>query len=393
MSWRDRLQNASWRGVTFFVESHGATGGHRLHKHQFAQRAGQYAEEIGQQAEGYKVDAFVLGADYDKQRDRLLKELRRGGMGELVHPYLGALRCKCEAWTVSESGEQGGVAKFSLTFVQSDEQIYPTIGVAPGSSVEEAAGKLKTSVFDRFLKVFKVAGTPGYVAAAAADRLTDVAAAIEDATPFYFGESEAVANLSVALSTLKNNAVALVTGPASAATAMQNALGLLTAAASTDRAFFALFGFGDDLDPVPTTTPARRQEGVNQAVIRDLVQSTAIAEAASQATSIDFVSYTEAVEHRGLLQAAIDVRMEATEDDTEYQALQALRVGLTLAVPIDDDLPRLKAFTPVTTAPVLLISQQLYGNVGMAADIVARNGIRHPGFVAGGTAIQVLTNE
>jgi prophage DNA circulation protein len=49
------------------------------------------------------------------------------------------------------------------------------------------------------------------------------------------------------------------------------------------------------------------------------------------------------------------------------------------------------------TQPALVLAQRLYGDPASvearAAEIVARNKVRHPGFVPGGVALQVLSAE
>jgi prophage DNA circulation protein len=51
--------------------------------------------------------------------------------------------------------------------------------------------------------------------------------------------------------------------------------------------------------------------------------------------------------------------------------------------------PGAQAFAEILTVtrnvaiPSLLLAYQLYGSVDLESDIIARNGTRHPGFVAG----------
>jgi prophage DNA circulation protein len=79
--------------------------------------------------------------------------------------------------------------------------------------------------------------------------------------------------------------------------------------------------------------------------------------------------------------------------DTAFPALNQLRADLVRAVPGEDSgLARLVSYAPAFTVPSLVLAFQLYGDVTREADIVARNSIRHPGFVIGGRALEVLSS-
>ena len=84
-------------------------------------RVGLWRGNMAQTASGarrdvYVLEALVIGPDYDLARNALLAELHAGGKGTLVHPYLGFLLVQVEDWTMEESTEEGGLARFSLTF-------------------------------------------------------------------------------------------------------------------------------------------------------------------------------------------------------------------------------------------------------------------------------------
>jgi prophage DNA circulation protein len=50
----------------------------------------------------------------------------------------------------------------------------------------------------------------------------------------------------------------------------------------------------------------------------------------------------------------------------------------------------LARYQPLATMPALLIAHRLYGDARRAEEIVSRNRIAHPGFVAGGQVLEVL---
>lgn len=75
MAWRDELRPASFRGVSFYVEGGTLTFGRRLAIHEYPQREKPYVEDLGKKARVYRLEAFVLGPDYMKDRDALIDAL------------------------------------------------------------------------------------------------------------------------------------------------------------------------------------------------------------------------------------------------------------------------------------------------------------------------------
>ncbi|MGI4850551.1 MAG: DNA circularization N-terminal domain-containing protein, partial [Janthinobacterium lividum] len=119
MSWIDRLQKASFRGVPFFVESHEAANGRRLAKFEFPMLDVAQVDDLGKKLPGYKIRAFVIGDDYDTQRNLLVQACaNRSTTGSLVHPYLpGTRQVRCESCSVHEQMSRGGIAEIDLEFV------------------------------------------------------------------------------------------------------------------------------------------------------------------------------------------------------------------------------------------------------------------------------------
>ena len=81
--------------------------------------------DLGARRDVYVLEALLLGPEYDYARNALLEELHAGGKGTLVHPYLGIWVVQVEDWTMEESTEEGGLARFSLTFSAAREDPPP----------------------------------------------------------------------------------------------------------------------------------------------------------------------------------------------------------------------------------------------------------------------------
>lgn len=85
------------------------------------------------------MEAFVLGPDYMKDRDALIDALETPGAGQLVHPYYGSLVVTVSSdIDVSETSQQGGMARISATFVEAGELNAPEVTEDTVAAVEEA---------------------------------------------------------------------------------------------------------------------------------------------------------------------------------------------------------------------------------------------------------------
>ena len=54
------------------------------------------------------------------------------------------------------------------------------------------------------------------------------------------------------------------------------------------------------------------------------------------------------------------------------------------------DLPRVREYTPKATTTSLELAYDLFENPDAEADIIDRNDISHPGFILGGTTLEVV---
>ncbi len=90
----------------------------------------------------------------------------------------------------------------------------------------------------------------------------------------------------------------------------------------------------------------------------------------------------------------LDTEAETVTSDAVYQALGQLRAAVVRDVTARSaDLARVIRYTPKATLPALVVAHHLYGDASRADDLIVRNrSIRHPGFVRGGRAIEVLAD-
>ena len=159
MPWQDHLLEASFRGAAFLYSAHDSDpSGRRVHTHEFPGRDHPVPEDLGLRTRVYRFAAYVLGDDYHRQRDALIDACGRRGPGTLVHPYLGILRAACTECGVSESVEEGRMARFRLGFVIAAGESYPAATPDTAARIDAAVrvaraaaeAEMSSSSFGRF---------------------------------------------------------------------------------------------------------------------------------------------------------------------------------------------------------------------------------------------------
>lgn len=123
-SWKERWQEASFRGVKFLTESLSTEGGRRTIVHEYPFRDEPNTEDMGLKARKYTVNAYVIGDDHDLQRNSLLKALEKKGAGDLVHPEYALQRVVSDSFTIT-TNEQQRITRFAISFKQAGAVLYP----------------------------------------------------------------------------------------------------------------------------------------------------------------------------------------------------------------------------------------------------------------------------
>lgn len=120
MTWRDTLKQrpASFNGAEFQHQSHSSAYGRRISIKEFPHRDKPYIEDLGRGARFWSITGYVIGKDYMAERDALLEAIEKKGPGVLVHPWIGTVDAVCTRCQMEESSEEGGMARFTMEFVE-----------------------------------------------------------------------------------------------------------------------------------------------------------------------------------------------------------------------------------------------------------------------------------
>lgn len=414
--WRKQLRPGSFRGVPFSVKGGQTQVGRRVVAHEYPQRDDAYAEDLGLKADAFTIEAIVIGPDYFKARDALIAALKTRGPGVLVHPYYGQRTVTLiNPARISETTDDGGVARFSLDFLVAGENTEPSARQDTQAGVESAADQARQAIAEDFANDYTLDGVPDFVEASALDQAKDAMASLESARRTLVPDLTVLSDYMAAATSVGSSLNGLIRSPAAFAQGVLGMFGALKALAQSPvyalNSYRGLFDYGSGHTSVPTTTPSRVREAQNQAAMACLCRRAALVEGARVASRASFDTYDQAVAMRDELAARLDDEAagivpvatgngqpdHAVREVSEevYQALTALRVALVRDLTARSvNAPRMTTATLPATLPALVAAYRIHGDPTRAGELISRNrrAIRHPGFVPGGTALEVVSD-
>lgn len=394
--WRETITAvASFNGVPFFIDSAESSSGRDIAEHGFPfSEDPHFQEDMGRSSRAFNVEGYVLGADYLDKRRALFEELQKPGPGELIHPFNGSLQVVVARVRVRDSLTDGGFAQFSIEFRETlSNPKNPVQRADERGSLLSTAEDTRGAIEAEFLVAYDDASA---LRDSVVESLRKAALTVNKIADRVTMESQATAAIAQSANTLKESGASLA---GAASTLFSTMLGLidslsegLLSAINPAAELARLYSFVPGTRP-PDTTPARATERANFDATQRLLQRLVLVKAAELAVDQTYVAYDDAVSIRNTLIAMLDAQMKLAGADT-FSLFQQLRADIVAAIPgSSSDLPRLKRHTPTNTVPSLVLAHRLYGNLNREADLVARNKLRHAGFVPGGVELEILTDD
>lgn len=402
MAWRDQWQEASFRGVKFRFRSAAAALGRRNVVHEYPGRDEAYVEDMGRKAREFTFEAFVIGADYMRWRDQLEEACEKEGSGELVHPTRGRMQVAVQDCRPTENVDAGGMASYALTFIQDGGNLNPSVRVDTSAAVDIAGDNATDAAAKDFSKTFGVDGMPDFVSSDAVATINNAMDGIRAAANGMLPDMSILPAFNAAAGGILGKLTGLLRLPTDLASGITGQIaglrGLGMSPMSAFNALATLFDFGKHSQtsgyvPAVPATPARIQQADNRAAVQTLVRRAALIEAAKSAATATYASREEAIAIRDNLVAKLEAEAEAeSTPDPVYFALTDLRVAVVNDIQTRaSDLAHLVQYTPRATVPAIVLAYQLYEDPARADEIAGRNKIRHPGFIPGGRALELLT--
>lgn len=431
MAWKDRLQDASFRGVSFKVQEESAAVGRRVETHEYPNRDKPYTEDLGKITFRPTITAYVIGDDCFDQRDKLIEALNKPGAGALIHPTFGEMQVNVDGEIrVSTTNSEGRMVRFDLRFVEAGEVSYPTAGAATSQSLGSSCSALDGCISDAF-DDFGMDGLADFVQGGVVERATNMLGYVSDAMKVvdtYVSDAARLmqGDISVLLpppssgkgyiealqkvwrtgNRLFGNASDLgkmiksfsgisfghdlaprgvwKTDSVTTKTTKQQA-NLVASAIRTTAISEAAYAVTQLPTPVKTTTPLQDQQTswpvVTHPALNNAPEMVSVAETVPVAVA-DIPTWDDLVDIRDTLNAAIDKEMTRTTDDRLFLALR--RVKADVNSDIQNRLLQTEKTivrTPAEVVPAIVLAATWYDNAAREGDITRRNPVSHPGFI------------
>lgn len=391
-NWQDRMVTASFRGFDFLTESHDAKGGRRLVVHEYPGAEEPLVEDLGGKAWDWKLNAYFIGPDYDRERNGFLEKLNTPGADWLRHPWLGELWVRARTWSLHEGNDKGGFCTVAIEFVQGGGDFY-LLATDKVDVAYDRTRKLGTAAKDDFKTKLRPMSATAMTAflAAVHQQLEGLRHVIALATlPLTWANQ-----VQGLIAGIKGDLAALMALPE----AYANALGGLADALGGGADSFApgdaaSANFSDTdrprvvsrLTSVATAKSAIALSGADaydSALRYNLLQESALRSrllvtAAAQVAMADYRAEADRDAALASVVAALDILLPGLPDPV-FQAAVAARTSLIEALLAQDLKPA--AFRDVTAPLPAVVLAYLLG-VDEAV-FLARNAVRHPLFVIG----------
>lgn len=417
---------ASFRGVSFWVESSDLSVGRRTVTHQYPQRDEPFTEDLGRAAREYRFSAFVLGEDYIEQAKKLREALEKPGAATLVHPEFGEIQVVAQPGASMSFSQSMRRVNFSLAFVEAGLNAFPTPEGASQQASRAAADQVSEAAAESFKDSLTLDDVEDFVQDALNGDLLDALDIISNS------EIAKVLDFADRVSDLAADAIDLVRGgPKAFATKLMGALGLsrlATTVAGWQRVGKSLCALADDLrgddeEPVYSTVKPKSAEVIesNRKAVYSLCRQAVLVQAVGVSTLIGTdvdstvasssilpeegatvvdeaspvgtvtssgsysssptISYDEMLEARERIVGRLEEEMLDVEDDRVFMALReaATAVSKDLSSRAEEQ-ARLYDYDAGAVLPSCVTAMELYGDATRAQEIVVRNGVTNPLF-------------
>lgn len=162
MSWTNRLQRASWRGVPFGVITVGGRFGRRQAVHTYPFRDTIWVEDLGRAGRRIMLIGFLVenslvygGGDVLQQQERMIAAAEAEGPGTLVHPTLGALTVSLAEPIEITTGRESGLAfELRFVFIEAGKRVFPAAAASTQDQTNTAATTVDAAVLGDFETAF-----------------------------------------------------------------------------------------------------------------------------------------------------------------------------------------------------------------------------------------------
>jgi len=402
-SWRDELKPGSFRGVTFETLSVAKTSAQRYAGHKFIGTNAQYAEPEGREPLVFVIEAFVIGDNYQYDKQTLEAALDEVGPGIFVDPFRNRPRpygdtndllTMVQSYTVTEGVTEGlGWAKFSITLEETLYSPYAEKSIQELHDLESS--RERSDLVDRFNTSSDLARDGVEVtygadmaqlttyAKSAAATVAKVSGKIDEISTAVFGPvaelTRGLGDVADALLDIRDDAAALIRTPQDMAARFVSVFDQIVSITDMDK----LLSAAGVTIPQSKSTPADIEADTASVTTARMVDQLALLRFGSLLIETTWAAFDDVIAYRDKYFQLLTQHMEQMTG-SEIAQWQDIRSSHALAMDaIAAPLPNLVYVEFNSPISSFEIAQMYYGDRRRADEIVSRNNVVHPGFITG----------
>lgn len=392
MSWKEQLQPASFRGVSFHIDSVDTNFGRRNQVHEYPRRETPYSEDLGKKAREYSFRAYVLGDNYLIDLDRLMKAIEdKTSPGTLVHPSLGAKLVIPTRCSVSFSNREGGIEYFNLSFVEAGENRFPKDSKNSKAKVFERIGSFRDLLKDNLERVYQGSSQVEAVTGRSFSAANDFLDLMETSLQYSGPVQEVFSSFKTGVAKLRSRLVSLVYSPGEMADEFIGLFETFNSAQVDPQvkldSSLRLLDL-DALEDTPETTTVTEETALsNDRILRYFLRGLSLGQSAQAVVELSFPSKKEALETRDLLRDLMEEEELGLSDfgfSELANSLSSLRAELVQDIHERAVfLPNISTIELSEPLPALVLAYRLHDDSDEEQSLVERNRIANPLFAAG----------
>lgn len=389
-AWLVNYLEASWRGVPFFIKRSDRKVGRKTVLHTYPGRDSTFTEDLGKFNPTYAFDSYLLGDNYFKEREDLVKALEIKGVGKLIHPYVGEINAVLTSpVNLSETTSEGGIVRFNLTFKEQNIIKLTSRTISTTININEKTKSTYDALREAFAEIYDLAQEPVEAAQKALVAIDKGADIILDAKKIV----SSVADFKAVIDNIKGKLIQIAFDTEDLANELQAAVTFGTDFTNTSFASNSKTQFYE-LQNLALKMSEQGGTGV-VLIINTLIMQQAMVAANEMIATIDFTSTTDAEELRDQSFSLLNLILLDTNTANDVLSTVAdnkasIEADFTKRISNLGQIFDYNILEESTTS--LTISNAIYGDIEKEQDIIGRNKIQNPFFVTSPTPLKVVIN-
>ncbi len=415
----ESLRDPSFRNVPFYLVDDEGTSGRRAIPRAYPKKEVGWTEDNGAVLTQQQINGKLVGKNFQKQLEALLRALNTPGPGELVHPWFGIQKVQVGKVSHRLSTEEGGIAYVTFEVFEAGTRLFPAPKEDTSATSLSAADAVKKAFADG--DYFKALDGLGDMTDTLLDdmqnlvmNLPTIPTALTDWVD-RAGRFKDLAGVIIAkpgelarqITSLASSMKDIVSEPPWSLRVYDQ---LRSQWAGERAAKSATKTMPKDL-PVVASSPAQGVTGMASSIpttvvapspamqtnitdFRQLVVVSAVVAKAEAVATMDFVTSDEAMAVGDkLAQQLAEQAVVAVENGQRelWRTLRDLRFAVVNDIRVRGaQMPELRRLSPTVTTTAALIAWRETGNTENREAIVSRNRLRDPSFILPSSSIEVI---